>query len=258
MVQGARNNLGWPIEAILGRDESVVPFHKFGRITDISTTVFETIWRQGGLINYPVAATILNVSSDNAADDKDAGSGARTIVITGLDENGDLATETISLDGTTIVTTTTAFLRAFRVETLTTGTPRIPNTGTIYVYEGTATLGVPDDSTKIYATVEPGDGQSLQAAVTVPRGFTGVLQRLLWTSNAAANKEIDLRIIMRKLDQADAPFNTKDYFNLAESNLEHVIQSLQNVPELTDIEMQVKADQVSTNASGTMDILFVR
>ena len=43
------------------------------------------------------------------------GTGARTVLIEGLDENYDIQSETVTMDGTTNVVTTNTYIRLFRM-----------------------------------------------------------------------------------------------------------------------------------------------
>ena len=257
-----RSNFGIILESAVRRDPSLIPFHKFGNVTNISTSTYETIWTLGGEINYPDSPAFFKISS-SSVDDTDAGSGARSIKVVGLNEDGDLDNETVGINGRTEVTLTKKFFRVFRLIVKTTGTPRAPNTGTIYLYSGSSTLGVPDDTGQIYSAISAEDGQSLQSSVTIPKGKTGVLLSVMWSSNAKSDKAIFLRMLARENDNTlplttneDSPFVTKDVFNL-ERILQQDIEAPVSFPELTDIELQAKAVVINTDASASMDFLFV-
>ena len=93
---------------------------KFGFNPDIDDSL-ETIWAEGGLYSYLSAASVLKISS-SSTDDASAGTGARTITISGLDANYDEISESITLNGQTAVNTTQSFLRVFRLTVDTAGT----------------------------------------------------------------------------------------------------------------------------------------
>lgn len=73
----------------------------------------------------------MSVSSTNA-NDTAAGTGARTVLITGLDENYNDVTESIILNGLTGVNTTKQFIRVFKVRVTTAGSGATA-AGDIYV-----------------------------------------------------------------------------------------------------------------------------
>jgi len=95
---------------------SQISFHKtlfkYGYNPNI-INVDETIWDGGGIYAYPAAAAIMYVSS-SSANDTSAGTGARTVLVSGLDANYNEVEETVTLNGQTQVATTTEFLRVFR------------------------------------------------------------------------------------------------------------------------------------------------
>jgi hypothetical protein len=139
---------------------------KFGNNADINGSL-ETIWSHGGLYAYPAAATAMKVSSSSADDDA-SGTGARTVVVSGLDQNYNEASETVELDGQTEVLTTTTFIRVFRAYVATAGSGGTA-AGTIYVGTGTVTAGVP---ATVYAEIALGENQTTMALWTVPAGYT--------------------------------------------------------------------------------------
>ena len=139
---------------------------KFGNNADINGSL-ETIWSQGGLYAYPASAIAMKVSS-SSTDDAAAGTGARTIVVSGLDENYNEASETVTLNGQTEVLTTTTFIRVFRAYVATAGSGGTA-AGTIYVGTGTVTAGVP---ATVYAEIALGENQTTMALWTVPAGYT--------------------------------------------------------------------------------------
>ena len=139
---------------------------KFGNNSDINGSL-ETIWSHGGLYVYPAAATAMKVSSSSANDDA-SGTGARTVVVSGLDQNYNEASETVELDGQTEVLTTTTFIRVFRAYVATAGSGGTA-AGTIYVGTGTVTAGVP---ATVYAEIALGENQTTMALWTVPAGYT--------------------------------------------------------------------------------------
>lgn len=187
---------------------------QFGSNPDINGTE-ETIWNEGGLYSYPSAATVMKVSS-TSADDTAAGTGARTVVVMGLDENYDEAEETVTLNGQTEVTTTTTFIRVFRAYVATAGSGGTA-AGTIYVGTGTVTAGVP---ATIYCTITLGQNASLAAIWTVPAGYTAYFTKgNVGTGSSNANQYIVARLVQRPyggvfrtaalvtLQNIDLPFN---------------------------------------------------
>ena len=94
---------------------------KFGYNPAVSTIAYESIWEGSNAYPWQTVADQLEVLS-SSANDSSAGTGARTVELQGLDSSWNLLTETITMNGTTAVTTTGSFLRIFRARVVTAGT----------------------------------------------------------------------------------------------------------------------------------------
>lgn len=127
----------------------------------------EDIWGNSGTYTgwASVAETLQVFSSD--ATDASAGTGARTVLITGLDGNYNVITETVTLNGTTPVTTTQSFLRCHTMRTATAGSAEV-NAGTITVRQSTTTANV-----MLFMRI--GLNQTNDGVYTIPAGYTGYL-----------------------------------------------------------------------------------
>jgi len=126
------------------------------------TTTNIPAWEVAGAYTYPAsAATMKLASSVNTGADLSG----TTILITGLDANYNVITESLALTGTTAVDTTKSFLRINSMQ-VTAGAP----TGTITLKNaaGSAT----------YAQINPSIGRSQAAIYTVPAGYTFYLSRI--------------------------------------------------------------------------------
>jgi hypothetical protein len=154
---------------------------KFGNNSDINGSL-ETIWSQGGIYAYPSSAIAMKVSSSSVDDDA-SGTGAQTVVVSGLDQNYNEVSETVELDGQTEVLTTITFIRVFRAFVVTAGSGGTA-AGTIYVGTGVVTAGVP---ATIYAAIPLGANQTQMALWTVPAGYT--LYVTGGTFSAASNND---------------------------------------------------------------------
>ncbi len=156
-------SIGEAIHIARGAVAQTSHINKFGYNTSVGTN-FETITDLGGDQYYPTSAGIVSVVSSDANDD-DGDTGARTMEIQGLDGNYEEISETITLNGTSAVTTTASFHRVFRMRVLTAGT-----TGT---NEGNLTASIGgNDVARISAA---NGGQTLMAVYTVPKGKTAYL-----------------------------------------------------------------------------------
>ena len=170
-----------PFELQVARGQ--IPWHKllfkFGNNSDINGSL-ETIWSRGGLYVYPASATVMTVSS-SSANDTSGGTGARTVLVSGLDANYYEISETVILSGQTPVNTVNSYIRMFRAFVVTAGSGGTA-AGTIYVGGGTVTAGVP---ATVYAEIALGENQTTMALWTVPAGYTAYISA--GTFSAASN-----------------------------------------------------------------------
>ena len=140
--------------------------NKFGYNNTIGTTQ-EEIWNVGGIEAYLSTAETMNIVSDNVADDgAPGGTGARTLTISGLDNDWMPISETITLNGTTDVTTTNSYLRVFRMVVNMAGSSG-SNTGTITATTSTAA--------SVHAKINPTDNQTLKINFSIPADKYGLI-----------------------------------------------------------------------------------
>lgn len=127
------------------------------------------IWTNGGVYPWMTAATSLEAVSAgaSAANDAAAGTGARTITVSGLDINGAEISEVVTMNGTTAVPLVTQFYRINGVSLTTVGTG-LRNAGEIRIRDlgGANTRAVIPIST--VADLSPGVDKGSQ--YTVPAG----------------------------------------------------------------------------------------
>lgn len=123
-----------------------------------------------GLKNFLLAtASTVEIASSSSNDDVD-GTGARTILIKGLDSDYLPIEETVTLTGQTVVVTTNEWLRINSVEVVTAGSGG-KNAGDIYVaLDDTFSSGVPQTASKIIHVIITGNSKTLSAFYTVPSG----------------------------------------------------------------------------------------
>lgn len=95
-----------------------------GHASNIGNGASSDIWEVGGTYPFLAAASVLEVVS-TSANDASAGTGARTVLIGGLDSNYDPITETVTLNGVTPVNTTKSFLRVNLFTTVTSGSGQV-------------------------------------------------------------------------------------------------------------------------------------
>src|SRR5210317_939144 len=227
--------------------------HKFGFNSAIDTTL-ATIWLQGGLYSYLSSASTLYISS-SSTDDTGAGTGARTVTVSGLDNNFDEKIETVTLNGQTGVEINgSTWFRVNRVVVNTAGTGGA-NADVLYVgTEATPSSGVP---TNKYATVGIGDNQTLMALWTVPAGYTAYLYETHITVATEANNKYGIVTVLARPD--GGVFNVKDKFTTVLDTVTQKYNFPLKFEEKTDIEVRAIGSSSNANIaiSEGLDILYI-
>jgi hypothetical protein len=187
------------------RDESV---WKFGYNGDIAQTA-EPIWDQGDGYAYQSPAAVVNVSSSSTADDA-ASTGAKTILVVGVDSNGAYAEDTITMDGQLTVNSTVVFARVFGAYVVTAGSGGT-NAGDIYIHDDPTTASGVPNSNNIYAKILAGEGQTQMALYTVPISISGETVEAGYITHATfstpeATEVMTFRVRMRT--SGGAPWRT--------------------------------------------------
>lgn len=148
------------VDVARGVFDNCTPVDIFGFNRSIGTA-YETVWNDGGgIYAFPESAATLSVASSSASDTMD-------LRITGLDANRDILVETITLNGTTAVTTTGSFLRVNDARIVSGN-----NAGDITVSHGVTTVAFIEDTYGVY-----------QAAIySVPRKHRLLIHQVNFTS----------------------------------------------------------------------------
>jgi hypothetical protein len=150
------------------------PLNVFGYNQTIGT-VFETVWDDGGSYVYPTSALIMDVVSTSASDTMD-------LFIDGLDINYNQITETVTLTGTSAVTTTTAFYRI--------------NRATILAGSNVGNISISNGGTN-YAFIGAGIGSTQACIYTVPAGHSAYFVRFdIISATANQNKYVTFRNVL--------------------------------------------------------------
>jgi hypothetical protein len=163
----------------------LIPGHSaitvFGYNPDVDTSE-ESVWPNGGTVPHPTAASVLKVSSTDAADASPSGTGARTVRITGLNGSFNEVSETIVLNGQTAVNTVNSYLYVNGLTVTSVGSGGA-NAGDINVGTGTVTAGVP---AVLYDMIAIGYNNRTTGHYCVPAGYTAFLVHGLFTAGQAS------------------------------------------------------------------------
>lgn len=126
------------------RQGSVEVVHKFGSSSLVTTTPSD-LWDLSTIqpqIGRPPEALPVRIRSGGDVNDTAAGTGARSILILGINDSGEVAAETIVTAGASQSAQTTGnYWRVFRTDVMDTGVYSGTNTGTIII-ENTNGLGL--------------------------------------------------------------------------------------------------------------------
>lgn len=130
-----------------------------GENNAVSTTK-ETIWNTGGIYTPPTSAATLSLVS-TSANDTDEGTGARTVIVNGIDTNGDLQSEVVTLNGITPVSTSLSYID----QTFST----ILSVGSLNTNDGDITIS---HTGTVTATIIAGEGIVRRMVYIVPNNKT--------------------------------------------------------------------------------------
>jgi hypothetical protein len=215
--------------------------YKFGFNAEVGTDE-ETLWDEGGLYSHPSSASVMKVSSSNAADT------STTVMVSGLDVNYDEVSETVTLNGQTAVNTSNEYLRVFRAK-VKSNEPQ----GNVYVGTGTVSSGVPANK---FAKILIGENQTLMAVWSVPAGYTAHLHEVSASSGTtAANKFTTVRLKVTPFGEVP---QTKVVQTLHNSFIELDFGVPIQIPEKSDVELRAVSSSGSDAVSGTMTFVYVK
>lgn len=223
--------------------------HVFGYNFDVDTTE-ATVWPYTGKITHPAAAIQMSVSSSSASDAA-AGTGARTVLIQGLDTDYREISETVTLNGQTAVTTTSAFLRVNYMRVMTAGSSQSA-AGDIYIGSGVVTAGVP---ATVYNLIKFDYNNTITAHYTIPAGYTGyVMQGLFSAGQSGGTAPVRGRLLTTDINgiRHTAAVTTVNN-GVADYAFEYPVA----IPEKTDVEATAVGVSQNNEASAMFIILLV-
>jgi hypothetical protein len=226
-------------------------FCQFGANGAVGTSL-ETVWVGSSLYTFPASATTTTVSS-SSADDASAGTGARTVLVEGLNASYEAVSETASLNGQTGVTLTNQYLRVNKVTVLTAGSGGT-SAGSIYVGTGTVTTGVPAVTLNRTGS---SSNESESAFYTVPAGYTAYITRFTMSSaNSTANTST--RFVLR-IRPFGGVFGYKAIYNIPGNGIYECEAAYPlPVPEKSDLDILSLTSADSAYASTQLQILLIK
>jgi len=167
------------------------PFGSYGERVATGAETNRVVWPNGVFTLPPAVGVQMSIVSTSADDDKDAGTGIRTIEFHYLDANLDTQSETIQLEGLTPVLTAATNIRFIQCMHISTYGDTAAAAGIITASNGGAT----------YSQINASDLRCSSSMRMVPRGkrcFINGLAAGATSGTAAAG--VTIRIVASELD----------------------------------------------------------
>jgi hypothetical protein len=179
-------NLLEGLEIYKGNVPGIIHDYKFGVSTPIQTGTPEDVWNLGGLYTgHPVGAPErIAVFSNNAADTA-LGTGARTVLLRGLDQNYNAIEELATMNGTTPVVSTNLFHRLYKIYVMSAGSTG-SNVGTIIGRHEITTANV-------FVSMFPTFNQTGIVACTVPADKWMAIYNVFFIIQSGVSANISIR-----------------------------------------------------------------
>lgn len=212
---------------------------KFGYNPDIGTAE-ESIWDAGGLYKWIQTASVLDIQS-TSVNDANAGTGAWTVTVQGLDSSGLELDEVVTLAGVATVQTTNQFSAVHRMFVNTAGS----NDGAV----GTITAEI---SGTVHASIDNGNNQTLMATYTVPSDKTGYIA--FGKTSVSSGKDVTIKFYGR------LPGGVPRVLHVVEinsANYDYFFKIPLPVPAGTEVEVRATSSASGTAVSAVFDIVLI-
>jgi len=198
--------------------------------------IFEDVWDVGGTFVYPTAGETWEVLSDNA-NDSAAGTGARSVLISGLDVNYTQQTEIVSMNGTTPALTT-------RTDWFRDPSGLVMLSGSSQHNEGNITIRVSGGGT-IRSLIRPELARTFNGFFTVPANKVLIVQQAI----VRIPKDEDITLRTNFLINGSNTFITGGDIPIYQNQATSKFTSLPALPEKTDFRISVKSNNPSVSVA---------
>lgn len=198
---GALLTADYEKEVALGYVSKHSDVTRFGRNADIDTGPEDIFAGSGVYAGTPTGSPETVEIFSSSANDTSAGTGTRTVRITGLltSDSTSYTTEDLTLNGTTAVTSTNTWYRINKVAQLTAGSGET-NAGTLTVRHTTTTAN-------IFAQVAAGTGHSTIGAYTVPNNTTFIMTEVDVTMGRANGSAGSANVVLAVREFGSSAWN---------------------------------------------------
>lgn len=175
-------------EVAEGKRQGRTTWNKFGYNDDVDTGTEEIIASFGGAFSKLSGTDTLEIVS-TSSNDEFTGTGARKVVIIGVDSNWDSLTEEVDLDGVNPVQTNNDFLGVNQVY--------VSESGSGETNEGSITIKGATQTTVTLAHIPIGEGISQEAIFYVKNNYTALADWLTLNANkdsaGASEKLVEIK-----------------------------------------------------------------
>jgi hypothetical protein len=232
-----RGNIpGHSMVSMRGHDVTVPNGGPFGLSAGFGVGGYQ--FDQSALDTTPAAVAV--ASED--ANDTGAGTGARTVIISGLDSSGAAQTAIETLNGITEVTTSETWSAVMQVQVLTVGSGNA-NAGMIWVGTGSFTSGIPAVR---MLSMQTGYNISLSGYYVVPAGKTAYPRQFLATVGSA-NKDVEVFI---ETSPNGAVWYTQGPFGLEAGDFTTDVVALPGFPAGTHVRLNATGGSADSIVTG--------
>lgn len=150
--------------ALTEKSDDLLFIRKFAKSVSLTANVEADIWGYTSNKVFLTASELHNVVSASA-NDTVAGTGARYVLINGLDNDYNLIYETVALNGTTPVSTTKKYLRIYNARVVAAGSGKV-NAGAITLTASSAGT--------VQEYIPIGESVSHSSHMTCPAGYSAI------------------------------------------------------------------------------------
>lgn len=241
--------MDFPLSVQSNAIPGISTYRKFGINRDVDTAAVEDVWATGGTLSYSTTARTQSVVSTSLLDTA-AGTGARTVVIIGLNSSYVETSETVTLNGIVAVNTVNSYLRILRAYVATAGSGE-SNAGTITV---TANI---DLTTQ--ATIAIGTNQAQKSHFTVPAGKSAYIRRFTASVGKASGTDVnaEIEIQFRELNSVWRPIDSYELNSAGNGLIILDFMAPPVCPEKTDIRVRCTAYQNNVVCAASYELFLV-
>lgn len=218
----------WPqgVGIVANDADGLNSIDKFGYNDTIGSSAYETIWDGGATYAHPPSALAMTVTSDEGGTDNGV-----QVTVEGLDDDGYVVTQEVTLNASGTATTTQTFERVYRAyvsgSTGATGDISVTNSGIVY------------------ALIKAEFQQTMMAVYTVPTGKRAFL--IAANISIEKNQDIVAKLMLRRPGGVFRAAGLVTSFGVP---FQRVWQFPPILEAGTDIEIRAKAGATTGIAAG--------